>query len=268
MRKTKNPEKQALRIIKDADVLLEVMDARFPDLTRLPNYEKLIKKMGKPLILVLNKADMVPKEWAEDWKGIFQKEGFQVVFVSSKKRLGTRILRNAIKDVAPKFPVVAGVFGYANVGKSSLINVLKGKTAARAAPIPGWTKGKQLVKISKKIYLMDSPGIIPMRDPARLVLIGAYDPNRLEDPELPAEVLLRILRSLKLEGIPATVEDYAREKNFLLKGGIPDTYRAAVDLLNRWQRGKIDIASRDWLETVDVGLRRERDRGDTETVEE
>ena len=255
VRKTKNPEKRVLKIIRDADVLLEVLDARFPDLTRLPDYERLVKKMGKPLILVLNKADLVPKEWAEDWKRILQREGFPVVFVSSKKRWGTRILRNTIKEVAPRFPVIVGVFGYANVGKSSLINILKGKTAAQAAPVPGWTKGEQLVRISRKIYLMDTPGIIPMKDPTRLVLIGAYDPNRLEDPELPAELLLRILHSLDPEEWPATVEEYARKKNFLIKGGRPDTHRAAVDLLNRWQRGEILIPSRDWLESVEAGLK-------------
>jgi len=254
MRKTKNPEKQVLRIIRDADVVLEVLDARFPDLTRLPQYENLAKKLGKPVIIVLNKADLVPKEWAEDWKKILQREGFPVVFVSTKERWGTRILRKTIKSVAPKLPVVVGVIGYANVGKSSLVNVLKGKTAAPAAPVPGWTRGEQLVKISKKIYLMDTPGIIPLTDPARLVLIGAYDPNRLEDPELPAELLLRVLHSADPEKWPATIEEYAKKKNYLLKGGVPDTHRAAVDLLSKWQKGKISVPSLDWLKKVDAEL--------------
>lgn len=258
-RKTKNPEKRVLKIIRDADVLLEVLDARFPDLTRLPDYERLIKRLGKPLILVLNKADLVPKEWAEDWKRILQKKGYPVVFVSSKKRWGTRILRRTIKDVAPKFPVTVGVFGYANVGKSSLINILKGKTAAQAAPIPGWTKGEQLVKISRKIYLMDTPGVIPMRDPTKLVLIGAYDPNRMEDPELPAELLLRVLHSLEPDEWPATIDEYAMKRNFLRKGGQPDTHRAAVELLSKWQRGKIVLESRDWLEKVEVEFREVED---------
>ncbi len=256
-RKTRNPEKRVLKIFRDADVLLEVLDARFPDLTRLPSYEKLAEKLGKPMIYVLTKADLVSKEWAEDWKKILERKGHPAVFVSAKKRWGTRILRRTIKDVAPKFPVVVGVFGYANVGKSSLINVLKGKGVAQAAPIPGWTKGEQLVRISRKIYLMDTPGVIPMRDPTKLVLIGAYDPNRMDDPELPAEILLRMLHQMDPEKWPATVEDYALEKRYLLKGGVPDTHRAAVDILTKWQRGKISVTNFDWLRTIEEELKSE-----------
>jgi len=248
-----------LKIFRDADVLLEVLDARFPDLTRLPSYEKLAEKMGKPLIYVLTKADLVSKDWAEDWKHILEKKGHPAVFVSAKKRWGTRILRRTIKDVAPKFPVLVGVFGYANVGKSSLINILKGKTAAQAAPIPGWTKGEQIVKISRKIYLIDTPGIIPMRDPTKLVLIGSYDPNRMDDPELAATILLRML-SAEGEDFPATLEEYALKKNFLLKGGVPDTHRAAVELLTKWQKGKIIPRGSDWLRRMEELL--EKSDGD------
>ncbi len=253
-RKTKNPEKRVLRIFRDADVLLEVVDARFPDLTRLPHYEELAKKLGKPLIIVMNKVDLVPKEWAEDWKRIIQRRGIPVVFVSSKMRWGTRILRRKIKDVAKSFPVKVGVFGYANVGKSSLINILKGKTAAQAAPLPGWTKGEQIVKISRKIYLIDSPGIIPMRDPTKLVLIGSYNPNKMEDPELAAEILLRILHSIDPEKWPQNIDEYAQKRGYLRKGGLPDTHRAAVELLSKWQRGKITIPSKNWLERVEQEL--------------
>ncbi|MDN5358506.1 MAG: hypothetical protein PWP76_349 [Candidatus Diapherotrites archaeon] len=253
-RKTKNPEKRVLKIIRDADVILEVLDARFPDLTRLPDYEALIRKIGKPLIIVLNKADLVPKEWAEDWKRILERKGFPVVFVSSKMRWGTRILRNTIKEVAPKFPVLVGVIGYANVGKSSLINILKGKTAAQVAPIPGWTKGEQIVRISRKIYLIDTPGIIPMRDPTKLVLIGSYDPNRMEDPELAAEILVRALHAMD-PGFPPTLEEYASQKNFLQKGGVPDTHRAAIDILTKWQKGKIVPKSTDWLKKLEAEVK-------------
>lgn len=254
-RKTKNPEKRVLKIFRDADVLLEVLDARFPDLTRLPSYEKLAEKMGKPLIYVLTKADLVSKEWAEDWKRILEKKGHPAVFISAKKRWGTRILRNTIKDVAPKFPVLVGVFGYANVGKSSLINILKGKTAAQAAPVPGWTKGEQIVKISRKIYLIDTPGIIPMRDPTKLVLIGSYDPHRMGDPELAGTILIRMLNQMDPETFPSTLDEYAEEKRFLLKGGIPDTHRAAVDILTKWQKGKIVPKSTDWLKRVEEEIK-------------
>ena len=107
------------------------------------------------------------------------------------------------------------------------------------------------MKISRKIYLIDSPGIIPMRDPTKLVLIGSYDPNKMEDPELAAEILLRILHSADPEKWPQNIDEYAQKKGYLRKGGVPDTHRAAVELLSKWQRGKITLPSKDWLERVE-----------------
>jgi len=238
-------EKRVRKIINDADLLLEVLDARFPDLTRIPVYERYVKKLGKPLILVLNKCDLVPKEYAEDWKALLSKE-YPTVFVSTRMRWGSRKLREKIKEHAPTFPVKVGVFGYPNVGKSSLINLLKGRSVSPVSPRAGYTRGEQIVRISRKIYLIDTPGIIYPRNEEILLLIGGLEPERAEDPEVAAEVLIRNLHAMGAmeEG---TLEEYAKKKRFFQKGGAPDTWRAAVDILRRWQRGAIETKSYDWL---------------------
>ncbi len=237
------------RIIKASDVVLEVLDARFPDLTRIPVYEKYVEKLGKPLIFVLNKCDLVPKEYAEDWKALLSKER-PTVFVSTKMRWGSRKLRNAIKEVAPSFPAKVGVFGYPNVGKSSLINLLKGKVVSPVSPRAGYTRGEQIVRISRKIYLIDTPGVVYPRNEEILLLIGGLEPERAEDPEVAAEILLRNLHAMGIVE-EANLEEYARKRRFLRKGGEPDTWRAAVDLLHRWQRGEIQAPSYDWLKELE-----------------
>ncbi len=241
-------EKRVRKIINEADILLEVLDARFPDLTRIPVYEKYVKKLGKPLILVLNKCDLVPKEYAEDWKALLSKE-YPTVFVSTRMRWGSRKLRNAIKEQAPSFPVKVGVFGYPNVGKSSLINLLKGRGVSSVSPRAGYTRGEQIVRISRKIYLIDTPGIIYPRSEEILLLIGGLEPERAEDPELAAEILIRNLHAMG-EMEESTLEEYAKRRKFFLKGGEPDTWRAAVDILRRWQRGEIKIKTYDWLKEL------------------
>lgn len=56
--------------------------------------------------------------------------------------------------------ISVGFIGYPNTGKSSIINSLKQKKVCRAAPIPGETKVWQYVHLTKRIYLIDCPGVV------------------------------------------------------------------------------------------------------------
>lgn len=129
--------KELRNIVKKADIVLEVVDARIPEITRSRRLESLAEREGKEILLVINKADLVPKEVVEKWKKTFEKQGYPTVYISAKKRLGTRILRVKIKELVERKHIVATVVGYPKVGKSSIINVLKGKHSASTSPIPG-----------------------------------------------------------------------------------------------------------------------------------
>jgi nuclear GTP-binding protein len=52
------------------------------------------------------------------------------------------------------------MIGYPNVGKSSVINALKQKLVCKSAPIPGETKIWQYVALTRRIYMIDCPGIV------------------------------------------------------------------------------------------------------------
>ena len=239
--------KRLLRVLSQSDVVLEVLDARFPDLTRIRAVENYVKKKGKGLIFVLNKVDLVSKEYAEDWKKILSREA-PTVFVSTKKRWGTRILRKTIKSLTEKRPLYVGVVGYPNVGKSSLINVLVGRHAAGVSPKPGFTRGEQLLKLARGIYLIDTPGVVDTDEETLLLLVGGKDPSRAKDPELAAHILLTNLHAMG-ELPYRDLEEYAKAKGFLLKGGEPDVRRAAIDLIRRFQRGEIG-RSYEWMEEL------------------
>ncbi len=141
-------------IVDEADIIVEVVDARDPIGTRNGKLERLAREEGKPLLVVMNKADLVPKEWAEEYK---RRSDVPVVFVSARERKGTGILRKEIKKLAKplleeKDKVKVALVGYPNVGKSTIINTLKGRRAVKTAPIPGYTKGgKHLIRLSKRI---------------------------------------------------------------------------------------------------------------------
>ncbi|WP_297417734.1 GTPase [Thermococcus sp.] len=241
--------------VEEGDMVVEVIDARDPLGTRNRKLERLVQEEGKPLLIVMNKADLVPKEWVEEYK---KKSEIPVVFISAKNRKGTGILRREIKRLAKplleeKERVEVAIIGYPNVGKSTIINTLKGKKAVRTAPIPGYTKGKQLIRLSKRIWLLDSPGVIPIDDFDELVIKGGFPADKIEEPVKPAlKLISRILKTRK-EAITERfgIEEFGSEEEILRKlgerrglinaGREVDLEETARWLLREWQTGRFTL---------------------------
>ncbi|MBW3020241.1 50S ribosome-binding GTPase [Candidatus Woesearchaeota archaeon] len=234
-------------IIKDADIILEVLDARNIEGSRNEEIEHKVRSSDKTIIYVVNKCDLVNKETLE-------KETKQIkdcIFVSSTAYHGFLKLKSKImmeaKRMGIKKPKV-GVVGYPNIGKSSVINALKGKHSARASSESGFTKGVQFIA-TRNYLLMDTPGVISYqeKDERKLGSIGAVDFSKVKDPE---DVALELLeKRLKLfqdfykikEEDEEFLEALAMKYNFLAKKGMPDTKRSARKLLQDWQNGQIKI---------------------------
>lgn len=181
------------RTIKHADVVVEVLDIRDPISTRSRRLEKMVSALDKKLLLVLNKSDLVPRRVAEKWQSIYESLGYDVVYVSARARLGTRILRAAIKSVAGEKPFTVAVVGYPKTGKSSIINALRGRRGASTSPIPGspgYTRHVQLYKVEPGFYLIDTPGVIPVEGGWLESIIRGRSPEELVDPVPPAIALL------------------------------------------------------------------------------
>ena len=136
------------------DIILEVLDARFLTETRNEEIEERIKKEDKKLIYVINKIDLVDKEAKKEE---LKKLGlYPYVLISCTKRIGGGSLRDRIKREASKVilpheamrRVQVGVIGYPNTGKSSVLNLLTGRTAAAVGAEAGFTKGMQKVRLT------------------------------------------------------------------------------------------------------------------------
>jgi len=138
--------------------------------------------------------------------------------------------------------VTVGVLGYPNTGKSSLINTLKGRSSSKTSPKSGFTKSLQKIKISDKIFMLDTPGVIPFgdKDDEKHVLLGVVNPESIEYPEDVAEVLISNMKeAMKTKYGCTSLEELAEKWGMKKKGGHLDLRATSVKLLREWQRGKL-----------------------------
>ena len=156
--------------IKLIDLVIELVDARLPVSSRNPDIDELGK--NKARLILLNKADLAEEKWNDAWAEYFRKKGFSVVKVNSKKGGGMKSIHGVIQEACKEKierdrkrgilnrPVRAMVVGIPNVGKSTFINMLLGKGVATTGNKPGVTKGKQWVRLTDDIELLDTPGML------------------------------------------------------------------------------------------------------------
>ncbi|KAF6830968.1 nucleolar gtp-binding protein [Colletotrichum plurivorum] len=246
------------RVLDSSDVVIHVLDARDPLGTRCRSVEKYLREEAphKHLIFVLNKTDLVPTTVAARWVRYFSKERPTLAMHSSitnpfGKGSLIELLRQYAKLHSERKQIAVGLIGYPNVGKSSIVNTLRKKKVATVAPIPGETKVWQYITLTRKIYMIDCPGIVPPSQtdtPQDLLLRGVV---RVENVEHPEQYIPAVLERVKTHHMERTyelkgwknhmefLEMIARKSGRLLRKGEPDVDGVAKMVLNDFMRGKI-----------------------------
>jgi len=237
--------KHVNKVLREAEIIIEVLDARMIEETRNFELEDKVKQMGKKILYVLNKCDLVDVKELK----VSKTRLMPSVFISSKDKLGTTILKKKILEMSKGNSTVVGIVGYPNVGKSSLINALSGKRAAKTSSESGYTKGFQKIRVDPKILLLDTPGVLPRKekDLAKHSKTGALSYGKIKDAETAALELIedekdKIVKFYKIEDEDdpeLILEKIALKFNKLSAGGKANIEVAARMLLKDWQVGKI-----------------------------
>ncbi|RMZ53379.1 hypothetical protein APUTEX25_004867 [Auxenochlorella protothecoides] len=247
------------KVLDSSDVVIQVIDARDPLGTRCRFLEQHLKKNArhKHMILLLNKSPAwVTKRWLHTLSKEFPTLAFHASVTNPFGKgslLG--LLRQLSRLRSDKQYISVGLVGYPNVGKSSVINTLRSKKVCKVAPVPGETKVWQYITLTKKIFLIDCPGVVyngTTDTESDAILKGVVRVESLEEAaDHVGEVLARVKpqylrRAYKLEAWE-DAEDFlsqlARAAGKLNKGGEPDLNTVAKMVLLDWQRGRIPFFS-------------------------
>jgi nuclear GTP-binding protein len=245
------------KVIDSSDVLIQVLDARDPMGTRTKHVEDHLKKNcpSKHLVFVLNKCDLVPTSVTSKWIKILSKEYPTLAYKASVnnpfgKGALIQLLRQFDNFHKNKKSVAVGFIGYPNVGKSSIINSLRKKSVCKVAPVPGETKVWQYITLTRRIYLIDCPGIVYNSGDSEtdIVLKGVVRAEKLEHPDLHIHTILERTDTTNLietygiqkwKDAEDFLEQLGRKTGKLMKGGDANLNAVAKQVIVDWQRGRI-----------------------------
>ncbi len=249
--------------IEDIDVVIELLDARLPGSSANPMLAELTR--GKPALKILNKQDLADPLRTEAWLAHHQAlPATQALALDASEAAPARRLIKACRDLAPQRvglsrPMRVLICGIPNVGKSTLINTLVGKRAARTGDEAGITRSEQRIALDDDFYLWDTPGVLWPRITVEeggyhLAASGAIGRNAYDEQEVALELLRRLLAAypdllalryrVEVQGLDdeaalSALSAIARRRGAVAAGGRLDLHKAAEALLHDFRAGSI-----------------------------
>ena len=247
--------------IKNIDVVIEMLDARLPGSSANPMLAGMIK--GKPALKILSKQDLADPRRTEQWLAHYNaQDSVRAIGLDNSMKQPAKALLEACHQLAPNRgglakPMRVLICGIPNVGKSTLINTLKGKAAAKTGDIAGVTKTEQRVNIADDFYLYDTPGvlwprIIVLQSGYNLAASGAIGVNAFDDEEVALELLAYLMAHYpeeikvryKLGDISGMndeqlLEAIGRQRGAVQTGGRINTTKAAELVIHDFRSGAL-----------------------------
>lgn len=254
-----NTTRQAIRdrVKAGLDVVIELLDARLPGSSSNPLLAALTA--GRPALKILNKQDLADPVQTDAWLAFYNAQPHtRAIALDAGEKAPARALVKACRELAPQRgdmhkPLRVLICGIPNVGKSTLINTLVGKRAAKTGDEPGITKVEQKIVLENGFYLFDTPGMLwPRIDIEQsgyhLAASGAIGRNAFDEEEVALELIQvlkrhypqRLQERYGLAGLgaeEAVLEAIGVKRGAKIRGGAVQMHKAAEALLADFRAG-------------------------------
>jgi ribosome biogenesis GTPase A len=251
------------RELQTVDLVLEVRDARVPRLSGNSELQEIIGQRRK--VILFNKSQLADPAASRQWDAHFTSLGVPHLFLDADSKRAINLILPLLREGlaerdatfkkrgmrAPLYRLL--VLGMPNVGKSTLINRLAGRSRLKTAPEPGVTRNVTWLNL-----LADSPGIMLPRLPdertaLKLGWIGAIRDSVVGELRLAVSLVDYLVgeghgtalhaaygTTTTRDAPPeAWLDDMALARGLLATGQTPDRHRAGTTLLNDFRAGSL-----------------------------
>ncbi len=257
MNKARNEVKAALPKV---DLLIEVLDARIPYSSENPMLREL--RGDKPTLKVLAKSDLADPELTKQWLAWHErKDGVKARAITTDNIPQIRSIPSLCTRMLPHKQaegkrIMAMIVGIPNVGKSTLVNTLAGRTIAKTGNEPAVTKGQQRINIADGFSLLDTPGMLwpKVENPGsgfRLAAVGSIKETAMEYEDVAAFIVQYLLKQYpdrlqkryQLDPMPAkmleTLDTIAKKRGCLGRSGVVDYERVCKIVITELRSGML-----------------------------
>ncbi len=287
-------QKEVRDIFNQVDVFIEVLDARIPFSSQNPMIEEI--RGNKPTLKILNKSDLADPKQTQVWQRYLEQESSVKTLAfnaqhSDKREQVIRMIQQLVPHKEHSIKTIhALIIGIPNVGKSTLINNITGRTIAKTGNEPAVTKNQQRIKLEEGITLIDTPGMLwpnieNENSGYRLAITGGIKETAFELPDIASYASEYLMKAypdalkdrFKLKTLPNTdiefLEKIGRQRGCLRSGGMVDLDKISRIFIVEFREtiiGKITLETPEMIkkEQKHVALLREQKEAKRKAKEE
>jgi ribosome biogenesis GTPase A len=244
--------------LRAIDIVVEVVDARIPASGRNPVLDELAAKRAR--VLALDRQDLADPATTKPWLAYLSRRGVQAVAVDGRAPHSVARIAAAIRRSfagSGRGIARAMIVGIPNSGKSTIVNALLGRAAARTEDRAGVTRHTQWFRLAANVELLDTPGLLPPKIATstaqwKLAICGAVPRDRY-DAQLVAAAFHDWLHARDPQTRIPELAAFARRRGFIRRGGELDYHNAAASYIRAFNEGafgRISLESPDDAEAA------------------
>ncbi|HYL26666.1 MAG TPA: ribosome biogenesis GTPase YlqF [Candidatus Nitrosotalea sp.] len=226
------------------DVVVEVVDARIVRSGRNPLLDELAARRAR--VVALTRDDLAEPKVTKRWLAELAGCGYAAVAVDARSARSVARVAALVTQASPLGARTGGILramvvGIPNSGKSSIINAILKRSAARTEDRAGVTRHMQWFRLARNAELVDTPGVLPPKISGagaqwKLALCGAVPQDRY-DPQEVAAAFHRWLRARGAADRAPDLEAFAAQRGFLRRHGETDYHNAALSYVRAFNDG-------------------------------